>query len=401
MRTGQAALTPRAKILITINWAERLGGAEEALWSFLRHVDRDRLEAVVVFHGAGTFEREVAGLGLRTIVIPASRLRQVHRFAASVLRLRGIIRREDPALVVNWLTKAHLYGGAAALIAGGRARSVWLQHDFPSGPADALATALPTVAIVCCSEAVAQEQRRLRLSRRVLAVHPGSGSSRAQHATAPAGLRRSLGIGSDRLVLGIVGRLIPWKRQHAFLEALAMLRADGHDVHGLVVGGDAHALAPGYEQELGRRVIELGLDHAVTFTGQVADAGRYMGVLDVLVSASSREPFGMVLVEAMAAGVPVVAVDAAGPREIVEDGRSGILAASGTAGDLAHAVSRLLEDPALRRAVASGGRARYAEFFTPERRALALEALLVELAERSPPGQPAVRPRGLRRDVRG
>ena len=380
MRPEPAALTAPPKILITINWAERLGGAEEALWGFLRRADRSRLEPVVLFHGHGGLERDVAGLGLQTIVIPGGRLRQVHRFAAGVWRLRGAIRRQDPDLVVNWLTKAQLYGGVAARLSGLGERNAWLQNDFPAGVADRLATRLPSAAIVCCSAAVAAEQAQLRPRRRVLSIPPVIEPPDPVGADDLERLRAEAAIAPAASVVGIVGRLMPWKGQHLFLEALAALRARRRDVHGLVVGGDAHGLAPGYEQKLRRQAAELGLGEAVTFTGQVPSAGPYLGLMDVLVSASGREPFGIAIVEAMAAGVPVVAVDAAGPREIVEDGRSGVLAATDAPADLAAAVQPLLEDAELHERLAAGARERYAEAFSPERRARELEDVLLELA---------------------
>src|SRR5262249_53423246 len=145
---------------------------------------------------------------------------------------------------------------------------------------------------------------------------------------AGAGLREKLEVPAGRQVLGIVGRLQPRKRQDRFLAAVAELVGRGHDVHALLVGGDAFGLSPEYAEGRRRRIPRLGLEERVTMTGQVADPAPYLSLMDIAVSASEREPFGIVLLEAMAAGVPIVAVAHGGPLEIVEPGVTGELAVS-------------------------------------------------------------------------
>ena len=86
----------------------------------------------------------------------------------------------------------------------------------------------------------------------------------------------------------------------------------------------------------------------VTMTGQVPDAGPYIEQMDILVNASDPEPFGIVLLEGMARGVAVVAVDSGGPGEFIDDGATGVLARSGEPEALADALEPLLASPALR-----------------------------------------------------
>src|SRR6202035_743265 len=97
----------------------------------------------------------------------------------------------------------------------------------------------------------------------------------------------------------------------------------------LIVGGDAYGLSPDYAESLPRLISRLGLDGAVTMTGQVSDAGPYIEQMDILVNASDPEPFGIVLLEGMARGVPVVAVDSGGHAELIQHGHTGMLARSG------------------------------------------------------------------------
>jgi glycosyltransferase involved in cell wall biosynthesis len=165
-------------------------------------------------------------------------------------------------------------------------------------------------------------------------------------------------------IVGLVGRLQPWKGQDRLLRAQALLRDRGQRIHTVIVGGDSYDLSPEYASSLPELARELGLEGDVTMTGQVPDAGPYMSQLDILVNASDPEPFGIVLLEGMARGVAVVAVDSGGPGEFIEHGRTGMLARSGQPADLADALEPLLDSAQARGAIGEAGRRRFLEQYT-------------------------------------
>jgi glycosyltransferase involved in cell wall biosynthesis len=99
-------------------------------------------------------------------------------------------------------------------------------------------------------------------------------------------------------------------------------------------------------------------------TGQVPDAGPFIGRMDVLVNASDPEPFGIVLLEGMARGVPVLAVDAGGPADIISDGDTGALARSGSPEDIADALAPLLASSELRTRLGRAGHESYLSEYT-------------------------------------
>jgi glycosyltransferase involved in cell wall biosynthesis len=369
------------KVLVTCTFAEPYGGCERNLLTFLEKLDRELIEPVVVFHMRGSLVQKLGELGVRAEVVETGRLRQLHRGAAAVARTRQIIARERPDLILSWFTRAHLYTAPAAILAGRRERLAWIQHGMPGGTnLDAPATLMPATAVGLVSEAAARAQARKRPRRRTFVMTPGIDPPDPAPANELAELRASLGIAEARVV-GLVGRLQHLKGQHHLIEAIGRLRSAGHEVHGLVVGGDAYATEPDYEPFLRRRASELGLGRAVTFAGQVADALPYIQLMDVIVSASEHEAFGMTLVEAMALSVPVVAFDnGGGPSEIVEDERSGLLARPGDVSHLADQVARVLRDEPLRDRLVAGGRRRYEAEFTAERMVRALERELTRLA---------------------
>jgi glycosyltransferase involved in cell wall biosynthesis len=259
-----------------------------------------------------------------------------------------------------------------------RDRLVWWQHQIPAGHwVDRVATLLPARAIGCSSQAGQRAQGTLSPKRRSFVVNPGIEIARARGGNRVE-LREQLDIPTGRQVLGIIGRLQPWKGQDRFLTALAELCRGGRDVHGLLVGGDAYELSPEYAAGLDRLVRELGLSGRVTMTGQVPDSAPYLELMDVAVNASEEEPFGIVLLEAMAAGVPVVAVAKGGPVDIVEPGVTGILARSGDPTELAAAMDALLADSSLRAEMAVAAKNRCRQRFTAE---LMVEQLTTQLTE--------------------
>ena len=144
------------------------------LMSFLRSLDQERFAVTVVFFEDGPFVAETRSLGLRTIVLPAGRLRQVHRAAGVVASLTRLLSRERPDLLLNWMAKTHLYGAAAAALARRSDRVVWWQHTTATQHwLNRLATLLPARAIGCSSRHAAAIQARQRPTRPVFVVHPG------------------------------------------------------------------------------------------------------------------------------------------------------------------------------------------------------------------------------------
>jgi len=349
------------------------------LYTLLEHLDRDRLDPDVVLLAEGPLEQELVGLGVHTRTLPAGRLRQGRVFRRTVRALAGIFRDELPDLIINWTAKAQLYGGTAALLSGRSDRVVWWQWGIPYGHwMDRAATALPG-AVLCCSERSAAGQRGMHPRRVSRVVYPGTDQPREPSAEHRLELRRMLGVPEEALLIGIVGRLQPWKGQDRFVQALDVIRGRCGDVRGLIVGGDAYGLSPQYERDLDRLIADLGLAEAVIRTGQVPDPIPFMALLDVFVSASDEEPFGIVLLEAMALGVPVVAVASGGPLEILKQGRFGALATSPEPADLVRAIEPLIRDPALRASLAQQGRTRFESDFRADAAARRFEDAVLSL----------------------
>jgi glycosyltransferase involved in cell wall biosynthesis len=350
----------RVRVLITVPWWERLGGAEAMLQTILEGAEQSGHELELVFFKDGPWPTELRAAGLRVEIVEAGRVRNLGRFAATVVRLASLFRARRPDVILNWSTKTQLYGSPAAVLAGMRDRVIWWQHAIAGRHwLDLAANLLPARAIACYSTAAAEAQQRLRPRRRTIVIPAGAAplDDARRAASEPP---------HDVPLVGIVGRLQPWKGQDRLLQAQALLREQGHALRLAIVGGDSYGLSPEYAASLPALIARLGLQDAVTLVGEVADARPLIEQFDVLVNASDPEPFGIVLLEAMAAGVPVVAVDAGGPRDIVEHARTGMLARSGDPVDLAAALEPLLSSRALRHELGAHGRERFMRDYTDE-----------------------------------
>jgi glycosyltransferase involved in cell wall biosynthesis len=347
------------RVLLTVPWWERLGGAEAMLHTILEGAEESGHELELVFFNDGSWPSELRASGLSVEVIEAGRVRQLNRLGATVMRLARLFRARRPDVIFNWATKTQLYGSPAAVLAGMSDRVVWWQHDIAGRHwLDVAANLLPARAVFCYSTAAAEAQQRLWPHRRTIVI--SAGAAPPASSSAPAPLALPVGVP----VVGIVGRLQPWKGQDRLLRAQALLRERGHPFHLVVVGGDSYELSPDYAASLPGVISSLGLDDVVTMTGEVPDATPYLRQFDVLVNASDPEPFGIVLLEGMAAEVPVVAVNSGGPPDFIEDRRTGMLARSGDPEDLATALEPLLSSSALRAELARAGHQRFLRDYT-------------------------------------
>ena len=161
--------------------------------------------------------------------------------------------------------------------------------------------------------------------------------------------RRGLGL-DDRPVLLWVGRIAPIKGLDTLLDTVARLREAGRDMRLLVVGGEADEPTTGHETSLRRRIAALGLGESVRFVGPQPQSvlPLYYAAADVTVLPSYYESFGMVALEAMACGSPVIASRVGGLVTTVRDGVTGFLVPDGDVEALAERIETLVGDPELR-----------------------------------------------------
>ena len=169
---------------------------------------------------------------------------------------------------------------------------------------------------------------------------------------------------SDSSLVGSIGTFTRLKGHEDFLHAAAALPNDSAF---FVISGTESPATKEYRRRLERLIQQLNLTDRVSLIGRMDDISDLYCALDVFVSASHSESFGLAIVEAMAAGTAVVATQTDGAQEIIEDGKSGILVPIGAAQTMADEIGRLLVDRRRRDELADNARAHVSERFSLER----------------------------------
>ncbi len=359
------------KIAIIMPLAEQRGGAELMLLHLLRaNKQGPQVEYQVAFLEDGPMVADVQALGYPVQVFRAGHLRQASQFLTTVRALKGWMQREKVQIAMSWMAKAHLYAGPAAKMAG--VPAIWWQHGIPDGHwLDRCVTALPTRKIFCCSQIAQRAQQRLSPKRETCVIYPAADLDSLAPSVLPsmAEARQKVGLPEAGPIIGIVCRLQRWKGVHVFLDAVAQVAQIRSDAYFVVVGG-THALEPEYPGVLAAQVKRLKMDEKLRFAGYQANSALWMQAMNVVVHASvDAEPFGMVVIEAMALGKTVIASKAGGPLEIVEDGVDGFLTPPGDAATLAETILQVISAPTLPQTFSQAARQKAATFST-ERLAL-------------------------------
>lgn len=187
--------------------------------------------------------------------------------------------------------------------------------------------------------------------------------------------REDLGL-ADSFTVGIVGRIEPQKGQWVVIDAIEKLIHQGIDAKALIVG---HAMSDEYLATLQKDIVMRGLNDRILFTGFTREAQAIMQLCDVVVLATENETFGLVLIEAMMAGICVVGSDSGGPLEIIDDGTSGMLFKTFDAVDLAEKLVLLQKDSKLREEYAPKGKEKALDMFESQKQFERLEYVLEKL----------------------
>ncbi|MCU0317342.1 MAG: glycosyltransferase family 4 protein [Fimbriimonadaceae bacterium] len=173
--------------------------------------------------------------------------------------------------------------------------------------------------------------------------------------------RADLGLPENKVLIGLVGRVAEAKGHRHALQALKLIQPTAPNAHLVFLGREEGP----FPQELRQEVAVLGLNQSVTFLGSRPDVAQVLDLLDFTTLPSLNESFGMVAIESMARGKPVVAFQTGGLVEVIEDGRSGLLT-SQTSEDLALGWTKLVKDSALRSQMGEEAMKRVEENFSSE-----------------------------------
>lgn len=339
-----------------------MGGAENALLNLFTASDELRRRSVVASlgFGKGDLPARLRAVGVTVVDVPKARLREPFKLVGSLLALRRLIRERGVRAVVANGAHPQMIGGLAARLVG--VRSVFLVnmiHAHPlwkNHPLDALAVRSPCDLALAISKASQATMEKLRPNVECRLFYWGTPILEVPEAEERSA-RAELGIGYDQVLLGSFGRLQRWKGQDIFIAAAAEVARARPKAAFTVVGGSVFGLEPEYFESLRRDAAAAGLADRLRFTGFRSDVPRLMAACDIICHTSRvPEPFGLVIIEAMALGRPVIATSGGGPSEIIADDSLGLLVPPEDPGALARAMIALIDAPAQRQKLGARGR---------------------------------------------
>jgi glycosyltransferase involved in cell wall biosynthesis len=366
------------RIVYIITRADSVGGASIHVRDMARAMRERGHETTVLLGGVGPVSEQLEAAGDAFVPLRWLR-RQLNplRDGLALWELVRVLRRLRPDVVSAHTAKAGILGRLASRMLG--IPVVYTPHGWPAGermPAAARAVfaVVERAASRWCDRivCVCEYERRLALSRgfaessKLEVIHNGVRDVGAELLARPEGLP---------VRLCSVARFASPKDHRTLLEALAMLREEEWE---LDLVGD------GPREEAMRGVAaSLGIGGRVHFRGYTAEPAGWLSRAQVFVLATRSEAFPRSILEALRAGLPVVASDVGGVSEAVEDGVNGLLAPAGDAAALAEALRRLLRDAALRRSMGLRARAAYQDRFRLEGMAHRTMAVYVKLQDRT------------------
>jgi glycosyltransferase involved in cell wall biosynthesis len=341
------SVSPRT-VLFVNSWSTAHGGSSTSLLDVVTHLDPVRYRPLVMCPTEGELPDRLRDAGIPVLVrgIHRPTREELHRFLVEVPRHWWWLRSEGIALV-HGNTSASRRSIVQAAVS---ARIPYVQHvrNVVTDPQSNYGYHV-AARIVCNSDAsgaVFRDQPSFR--GKTTTLYNAVDLSRYDDERDTR--REELALTPSRPVIGFVGQIVPRKGVTTLISAMPDVVARIPDAV-LVIVGCAPPDETSYEAECRRLVVSLGLQDHVRFVGYRRDVPAFMRTFDVFALPTRSEPFGKVVIEAMAAGSPVVATHVGGIPEIITSSDLGTLIAPDDPAALSHALLAFLTDPGRRAAV--------------------------------------------------
>ncbi len=343
--------------VLYLNHSAQMSGAEASLRSLLWGLRRSDapIDPLVALPGDGPFTSLLRDEGWSVTLAPLRRLHRPRGLIDTMASLLHVLQTSphicrlaqgaNAKIIHSNSTTAHLVGGLAGEKIARPA--LWHCRDLVSLGKMAPQLAAKATKIIAISQCVADSLERDGVPHDKIRVIFNGLDPDEWRPRDRSVVRELLAIPDDAFVFGVIGQLVPWKNHRAFIEAAAQLVQDEACSHArfVIIGGDLWGEQQPYIKELRDEVKKAELAGRFNFVPHQTDGADAMAALDCLVHPALDEPFGRVVMEAMAMGKPVIAMNENGPREIVRSEEDGLLVAPEK---LAEAMKRILLDAGLR-----------------------------------------------------
>lgn len=368
--------------LLYVHNKKDISGGERSLLNLWKNLDRDKFALHALLPGEGELSREARKCGVKvdTLVIPGLSSLDFLGIVGAFSRLCGYIRKDHIDIVHSCSPRNNVISSLA-----GKALNVpviWHERNLIFGRERDVSRDLLFLAdaVICNSDAVAERFRvNGALPSKVKTVLNGTDLKEFSPEISAEEIKRELGASGKRVV-GILTNLNKRKRVEHFLKAAPRVIKRAKDVLFLVVGGEFSDEASGRAAELKDMAVMLGLKDNIVFTGFRDDVTHLLASFDISVHVTEKEACSRAIIESMAAGKPVVAMDDGGNPELIESGVTGILVPPSDLNGLVDAVVRLLDNAEERLAMGRRSRERAEKLFDVKRNAKETENIYIELA---------------------
>ena len=343
------------RVLAISNHGVFIGGGEHSFLDLLCRL-RARFQILgVVPERAHLFSRLVEeGIETRIIDLPALRPWYTHKMLSSLAAFRKLCAAYRPTLIYANGSRAAFYGGIIGRFMG--IPVIWHCRIAAHDPyLDPFLSRLSTV-IIANSLATAK-RFKTSFSGKIRVVHNGIDLLRLAESTfsIPAF------VGADWKIILVIARASSWKRHDLALDAFGSVAKILPEAHLLLIGAKDNR-EPEWWDHLQRTSSQSPFSDRIHWIGQIEDIRPWLKSASMLLLPSDNESFGRVLVEAMAAGVPVVGTRSGGVPEIINDGVDGLLVTPGNAREMSNAIVTLLSDTSLSQRLSEAGRNRAEAF---------------------------------------
>lgn len=382
-----------------------VGGSYFSLLYLTKNLDRRLYTPIVVFYGKHDLLEAFENAGVKTIILeypqpfvipkPATgRFSVLYRLIFPVLRLlQSLINffRFLPILALKnvFFLRRHkidllhlnnsIIGNHHWMLAALLSSTKFITHERGINPQYSNSSqfyAKHIDAIICISQAVQDSLKNGGISvAHMPVIHNGIDPNEMQVRGTPLDLHGQYGLDEDAMLIGVVGNVKQWKGQKTIVSALPQVLSKHPNTICMLIG-DVTPEAMSYFNDISQLIEQFGIGDKVIFTGYTSSVAKYMSALDIIVHTSvDPEPFGRVLIEAMALRKPVIGSAAGGVPEIIDDGTTGLTFPPGDATKLADCILDILDNPKMARAMGDAGYLRLTDYFHISRNVAQTEQL--------------------------
>lgn len=367
--------------ILFIDHAPAIGGAENSLLLLMQHLQGWQPYLATV---EGKLADAARTLGIPVHIVPLPRLRKSMQSPSDLWQgaraIANVARQIDALALYTNTVRAQTYGMLAARLCCKplvwHFRDFWLGENRPKFPqADTTLKRLfigASKTVITNSHATA---RHLPTSHKIHVVHNGIKLDQFDPTRTGTPFRQQFNIPLNAPLVGMMGRLRPWKGQTRFIDMAAQVVAHNSETHFVIIGGATFAVDDEYEQHLHQKTAELGLTNHIHFTGHLDNMPAALAALDIFVHPGDPEPFGLVNVEAMAMAKPIVALNHGALPEIIDNGNEGFLVSED---GMVERIVHLLNDVILQKEMGSRGRTRVVQQFGIEQTAAKIGRILTQ-----------------------